>query len=659
MNFAPQESNQPKDQYLSETPAMDELRKSILSILSTYSNVHRGSGHFSMISTGLYEEARTEVLKYLGLGKKRHTVVFAGSSRADRFIRQFHGKELKIISSMEIGLNLGVKAIVFKNRTNQRNLSFEPGGGTAKLYGLNWVMWEDSPERFESGTPAIINIILFSKALSLTRKYGRDAFLAKNRMLTSDINALLYEDEYLQLTGLDLLNRLGSTMIGKGVQVPTAKGLQPFINLDYSASTPSFYPVYETFIKSLFQPEKERKEILNEVSRICCEMLGAGSNDFDVVFTNSTTESVNLIAENPGLQSDETTETVILTTFLEHSSNDLPWRNIPNCTMERIKVDNNGFWNPDDFRDKLHAYNREYRYGKKRIRLVSVCGASNVLGSCNNLAEIGKLAHEYKASFCVDAAQLIAHREIDMTASGIDYLVFSAHKVYAPFGTGVLISRKGLPEYRKEYMDSLKISEHENAAGVAALGKSLVLLKRIGFFSIMKKEELLLKQILQGMNAIPGIILKGIASPDTPEIKNRLGVVAFGIKDRMNGKIARKLALYEGIGIRYGCFCAHLIVKQISGFTPFLEKIQKLILTIVPVIKLQGFSRISIGIGIEPDDIDRFLFAINRIASEGTSHSKDDYQDKFSIKKTESQVNSFVESRIGEFYNYQELQAIR
>lgn len=74
---------------------------------------------------------------------------------------------------------------------------------------------------------------------------------------------------------------------------------------------------------------------------------------------------------------------------------------------------------------------------------MAVSGASNVLGVFNDLAEISRIVHRYGARLLVDAAQLVAHRKVEMDRCGIDYLAFSAHKVYAPFGTGVLLVRKG------------------------------------------------------------------------------------------------------------------------------------------------------------------------------------------------------------------------
>ena len=84
----------------------------------------------------------------------------------------------------------------------------------------------------------------------------------------------------------------------------------------------------------------------------------------------------------------------------------------------------------------LREYNQKDQHGKKRIMLVAVSGASNVLGICNDLEEISRIVHQYRARLLVDGAQLVAHRKIEMERYGIDYLVFSAHKIYAPFGCG-------------------------------------------------------------------------------------------------------------------------------------------------------------------------------------------------------------------------------
>ena len=80
----------------------------------------------------------------------------------------------------------------------------------------------------------------------------------------------------------------------------------------------------------------------------------------------------------------------------------------------------------------------------------------------------------------VDAAQLVAHRRVETEGWGIDYLAFSGHKVYAPFGCGALVVKKGLLKFTPAEMDLIRSSGEENTGGIAALGKALVLLQRIG-----------------------------------------------------------------------------------------------------------------------------------------------------------------------------------
>ncbi|MFZ2420017.1 MAG: aminotransferase class V-fold PLP-dependent enzyme, partial [Anaerolineae bacterium] len=138
---------------------------------------------------------------------------------------------------------------------------------------------------------------------------------------------------------------------------------------------------------------------------------------------------------------------VVVNTILEHNSNELPWRRLPGVALIRFPADDEGFLDLNALEALLRAYNQEGRHGRKRIRLVAVSGASNVLGVFNDLAEISRIVHRYGARLLVDAAQLIAHRKVEMAACGIDYLAFSAHKAYAPFGTGALVVRKGLLQF--------------------------------------------------------------------------------------------------------------------------------------------------------------------------------------------------------------------
>ena len=214
----------------------------------------------------------------------------------------------------------------------------------------------------------------------------------------------------------------------------------------------------------------------------------------------------------------------------------------------------------------------------------------------------------------MDAAQLAAHRETDMAGSGIDYLVLSGHKMYAPFGTGLLVARKGMLTFNQRDFEEIRSSGEENVAGIAALGKAMNLLDRIGMERIMKEEQVLTASLLKGMSGITGIRLYGVQDPDAMEFERKGGIVVFGIKGILPARIAKELSLYSGIGIRFGCHCSHMLIKHLLGISPGLEKFQKLIVTLFPGITLPGLARVSLGLENTEEDVDAFIAALDQIA---------------------------------------------
>lgn len=622
---------------------LSELEDTIRIALETYSNVHRGSGHFSMVTTQLFEQAREIVLEYLGLNKGNHVVIFCTPRRAATFIQQLQPESYRMVSSREFGLSLGVTALAVRRNKLPKGVPFHAGGGTARLISKEWIIWARSPDKFEAGTPAIINIVAFAKALRMIKFSGKDIFLnTPAEKLTA--TEILYHDELDKFSGRKLLDELRKTLIGRGVQVPTTEGLRTFINLDNSASTPTFTPIFNAFRKAWRQPEPVKQEIIQEVKSICARALGAPLARYDVIFTSNTTEAINLTVESLSLESDEVTEPVVLSTLLEHSSNDLPWRMIPNCPMIRLSIDPEGFIDLDEMEKLLTAYNQKGLYGKKRIKLVAVSGASNVLGTCNNLEEISRIAHQFGARLLVDAAQLVAHRSIDMESCGIDYLAFSAHKVYAPFGCGVLVSRKGMLKFNTEELDLINFSGEENAGGIAALGKALLLLQRIGMDIIQEEEQTLTAMALRGMAQIEGLEIYGIKNPESSGFSNKVGVIPFAIKKKMATQVGKELALYGGIGVRTGCHCAHITVKHILHVGPGLEKFQKLIVTLFPKLSLPGVVRVSFGIGNSESDVDHLIRVLEKIAGKPQSQSKD--AKPAQVKKLMNDFSASIASRI-------------
>jgi len=195
----------------------------------------------------------------------------------------------------------------------------------------------------------------------------------------------------------------------------------------------------------------------------------------------------------------------------------------------------------------------------------------------------------------------------------IDYLAFSAHKVFAPFGSGALIVKKGMLNFRSDEIIRINASGEENAGGIAAMGKSLLLLQRIGFDTIQDEEQKLTALALNGLKDIPMVNVYGTRNSLSPNFLHKVGVIVFDIKDRMAGGIANKLAFNRGIGVRYGCHCAHLIIKYLFDFTPFLVGFQKAILRVFPMIKLQGMVRISFSIENTESDVAILLEEMKKI----------------------------------------------
>lgn len=628
--------------------AFIELEQGIHAALETYSNVHRGSGLNSIVTTYLYDHARDIVLEYLCLKKGKYIIIFCTPHRATKLIAQLEPKSYKIISSQDIGLSIGVRALAVKRKVLPKGVPFQSGGGTTRLISKEWVIWADAPSRFEAGTPAIINVIAFARALNLVKQSGKDIFQnpVSEKLTAGDI---LYHDELEKYSGLELLENLRQTLIGRDVRVPTLKGPQPFINLDNSASTPTFTPVWNAFQQALHQPGKVKQEIIYEVKSIISGMLDAPLAAYDMLFTSNTTEAINLAAVCLSQGAENGTEPVVLNTLSEHSSNELPWRMIPGYSLIRLSVDDEGFIDLNELETVLKEYNQESKYDKKRIKLVAISGASNVLGVCNNLEDISRVVHNYGANLLVDAAQLVAHRKIEMERCGIDYLAFSAHKIYAPFGCGVLISRKGLLNFNPAELELIQSSGEENAAGIAALGKALVLLQRIGMDLIHKEEQALTKRALLGMKQIEGLRIFGVQDPDSPGFADKIGVIAFSLKNIMPNKLADKMALQGGIGVRFGCHCAHIIVKRLLNVGPSLERFQRLIQTLFPKITLPGLTRVSLGIENNEKDVDQMIQVLEKIANKKWTSA--DKQTTSTLQATPGLSRAVVQKRMNDFIN--------
>ena len=147
-----------------------------------------------------------------------------------------------------------------------------------------------------------------------------------------------------------------------------------------------------------------------------------------MIFTRNTTDSLNLLAGClPAADGVHTGEVLYLD--IEHHANLLPWQRVPHRSVIAAPT----------LAATLELLRAELAHGG--VSLLAVTGASNVTGEILPIRALAALAHDHGARIVVDAAQLAPHRRIDIAADDVDYLAFSGHKLYAPFGAGVLVGR--------------------------------------------------------------------------------------------------------------------------------------------------------------------------------------------------------------------------
>jgi selenocysteine lyase/cysteine desulfurase len=208
-----------------------------------------------------------------------------------------------------------------------------------------------------------------------------------------------------------------------------------------------------------------------------------------------------------------------------------------------------------------------------------------------------------------------------------------------------------LIKYGQDEMEIIKGSGEENAGGIAALGRAMLILQRIGFRLIEEEEMTLTAKVMNGLSSLPDVTIYGITDTGSFRFRQKTGVIAFDVKNRMAGSIARKLSYEGGIGIRFGCHCAHLIVKHVLNFSPAQEAIQKLVLRLLPFITLQGMSRVSFGLHNTEQDADELIAVLRRIIlkmqHDGVPNSKNENKTgrKQATKAVKKQINEFIAER--------------
>lgn len=424
-----------------------------------------------------------------------------------------------------------------------------------------------------------------------------------------------------------------STVIGVDVKVPLLDGRRvTYINFDNAASTPAFRQVLEAVAGLLDWysgvhrgtgcKSRVSTKAYERAREIMLQFVGADPTSHILMFCRNTTEAVNKLSRHLSFKTGD----IVLTTLMEHHSNDLPWR--LRSKLIHVGVDDRGVLDEDEF-DRLLALNGG------RVRLVALSGASNVTGIMNPVGRLAQKAHEAGALVFVDAAQLAAHRPIKIGSlndpSHIDFLALSAHKMYAPFGSGALVARRDLFDLGTptevgggtvkivtttsvEWADLPDREEagSPNTIGAVALGTAALILKEIGMDWICDHEKNLTRYALDQIGKIPGTRLFGPV--DTEDQTDRIGVFSFEVEGVPHDKVAAILAYEGGIGVRNGCFCAHPYVVRLLNLTEREKQRYQQDLRTGDHRRIPGLVRVSFGCYNTRAEVDSLVEILDKIA---------------------------------------------
>ena len=321
---------------------------------------------------------------------------------------------------------------------------------------------------------------------------------------------------------------------------------------------------------------------------IVARFIGAPSSN-NIIFVRGTTEAINLVANayvKPTLlPGDE-----IIVSLLEHHANIVPWQLIAEETGAVIKVipvNEKGELLLDEY-EKLFT---------KRTKFVSVTQVSNVTGTITPVEELVAIAHRHGVRILIDGDQSIAHLPVNVSASDVDFFVFSGHKVYGPTGIGGVYGKKELLEAARPYHGGGNMiadvtfertiynpapNKFEAGTGSIAdavgLGAALEYLESIGMPAVAQWEHELTQYAIKELKTVKGLHLIG-------EAANKAGVLSFKLDGHDDEEVGQRLDAY-GIAVRTGHHCAQPILRH-YGY--------------------EGSVRPTLALYNSPDDIDALV----------------------------------------------------
>ena len=303
--------------------------------------------------------------------------------------------------------------------------------------------------------------------------------------------------------------------------------------------------------------ENTRKKIANFINAKCSE---------EIVFSKNATESLNLIAYSYGMNNLKENDKVVLS-IMEHHSNLVPWQSVVKNTgakLEYMYINENFEISDEEIKNKI----------TDNTKIVGITNVSNALGTVNNIEKIIKYAHEKGAVVVVDASQSIPHMKIDVQKLDADFLVFSAHKMLAPLGLGILYGKKEILNSMTPFLMGGDMIEYvyeqettfaplpnkfeagtQNVEAVVGLGAAIEYIESIGYDKIQEIERDLVSYARKRLSELDFITLYL-----TPNEDNHSSVISFNINGVHPHDVASILDV-NGVCVRSGNHCAQPLMR--------------------------------------------------------------------------------------------------
>ncbi len=294
--------------------------------------------------------------------------------------------------------------------------------------------------------------------------------------------------------------------------------------------------------------------------------LGAASSD-EIIFVRGTTEGINLIAQTFGLISVKEGDEILITE-MEHHGNIVPWQMLAEQVGAKVVaagILDNGELDLEDFKKKLTS----------KTKIVSFTASSNVLGTNNDMKLLTKLAHAAGAKVVIDGAQIVSQAVINVQDIDCDFFVFSAHKLFGPFGFGAVYGKKALLETMPPYQGGGSMIAKVTIAkttyndvpfrfeagtphveGAVGLHAAIDFIEKIGFDKVHTYEMELLKIATEKLSAIPDLKIFGTAANKGP-------IISFNLKGAHHSDVGQILD-QEGVAVRAGHHCTQPLMTRLG-----------------------------------------------------------------------------------------------